>query len=112
MHLLPGTRQRVSRLGWATPRVDYSLRTSHSATPTLPIMLGRVIREAREAARLTQEQLADAAGLHRTYISMLERDQRSPTVDVLVRVAVAMGVRASALVARYEAAKGASSSSD
>ena len=66
-------------------------------------MLGRVIREVREAAGLTQEQLADAAGLHRTYVSLLERDRRSPTVTVLFRIAVAVRVPASAILARAEA---------
>jgi transcriptional regulator with XRE-family HTH domain len=65
-------------------------------------MLGPVLREARLAAGLTQEELSFAAGLDRTYISQLENDRKSPTVDVLFRLADALGVPASGLLARVE----------
>jgi transcriptional regulator with XRE-family HTH domain len=65
-------------------------------------MLGDELRKARETAGLTQEGLADLAGLHRTYISLLERDLRSPTVEVLFRLCAAIGIRPSVLVARFE----------
>ena len=65
-------------------------------------MIGTELRQAREAAGLTQLQLAKAAGLHRTYISLLERDKRSPTVDVLFRLCRAIGIKPSRFVARLE----------
>jgi transcriptional regulator with XRE-family HTH domain len=65
-------------------------------------MLGEELRRAREAARLTQETLADKAGIHRTYVSLLEREKKSPTVAMLFRLCDAMNVRASALIARVE----------
>ena len=68
-------------------------------------MLGEELRSAREAAGLTQEQLAERAGVHRTYVSMLERDQKSPTVQVLFRICEAMGIRASKLLTRVEDAR-------
>ncbi len=55
----------------------------------------RVVKEARTAAGLSQEALADAAGLHRTYISLLERAQRSPTVDTLDAIGRALGFKPS-----------------
>ncbi len=60
------------------------------------------LRKAREAAGLTQLQLAKAAALHRTYISLLERDKKSPTVDVLFRICRAIGIKPSRFVARVE----------
>ncbi len=48
------------------------------------------LRELRQAAGLSQEQLAAKAGLHRTYISQLERELKSPTLDVLAALAEAM----------------------
>jgi transcriptional regulator with XRE-family HTH domain len=66
-------------------------------------MLGPVLRKARLAAHLTQEQLAFRAGLDRSYLSQLENDHKSPTLDVLFRLCDALGVRASRLVARVEA---------
>lgn len=64
--------------------------------------LGDQIRSARTDAGLTQEQLASAAGLDRAYISQLENDHKSPTVDTLLRLCGAIGVRASELIARIE----------
>lgn len=51
---------------------------------------------------MTQEELADRAGLHYTYISLLERDKKSPTIDSLFRICKALGVSASSLIARVE----------
>ena len=65
-------------------------------------MLGPVLREARLAADLTQEALSFKAGLDRTYISQLENDHKSPTLDVLFRLSEALGVPASQLIARVE----------
>ncbi len=65
-------------------------------------MLGEELREARRNAGLTQEALSFRAGLDRTYISQLEHDKKSPTVDVLFRLCEAMDVAASDLIARVE----------
>lgn len=65
-------------------------------------MLGAELKKARKAAGLTQEQLAFKAEIHRTYVSMLERDKGSPTVAILLRLCKAMGVRASAVIERIE----------
>ena len=65
-------------------------------------MLGAELRKAREAAEMTQEQLSYAAGFDRSYISLLENNRKSPTVDVLYRLCEAMGVLASDLLARAE----------
>lgn len=64
--------------------------------------LGNEIRKAREATGLSQEQLALEAGLHRTYISLLERGKRSPTIDVLLRICKVLGTSASELIGRIE----------
>jgi transcriptional regulator with XRE-family HTH domain len=65
-------------------------------------MLGDELRKARSAAGLTQEQLGFEAELDRTYISQLERNLKSPTVDVLFRLCDAMGIPASELISRVE----------
>lgn len=51
---------------------------------------------------MTQEALAFEAGVDRTYISQLERNKKSPTVDVLFRLCDAMKINASVLIARIE----------
>jgi transcriptional regulator with XRE-family HTH domain len=54
--------------------------------------LGEALRRHRELIRLSQEDLADRAGIDRTYVSGLERGRRNPTVKVLQRLADALGV--------------------
>jgi transcriptional regulator with XRE-family HTH domain len=53
---------------------------------------GRAIREIREKAGLTQEQVAHVGGLHHTEISHLEGGQRNPKLDTLKAVAKGLGV--------------------
>ena len=65
-------------------------------------MLGEELRKAREIAAMTQEELSFKANLHRTYISQLERDKKSPTMDVLFRLCDALGIPASRLIAKVE----------
>jgi transcriptional regulator with XRE-family HTH domain len=68
-------------------------------------MFGTELRRAREEAGMTQEKLGFEAGLDRTYISQLENDKKSPTLDVLFRLCDALGIAASELIARVEAAR-------
>lgn len=68
-------------------------------------MLGDEIRKSREEAGLTQEQLSYAASMDRTYISQLENNHKSPTVDAFFRLCDALNVSASGLLARVEATR-------
>ncbi len=65
-------------------------------------MLGKELRDAREAVGLTQEKLAFATNLDRTYISQLENDHKSPTVKTLFLICDALSISASELIARVE----------
>ena len=71
-------------------------------TFALRAALAEQIRLSRKKCALTQEDLAWRSGLHRTYVSMIERAQRSPTIDSLEKIASALGMSASALLARAE----------
>ena len=68
-------------------------------------MLGDELRKARGEAKLTQEQLSFAAQIDRTYISQLENNKKSPTVDMLFRLCESLGVSASGVLARVEASR-------
>lgn len=59
---------------------------------------GTVLRRRRDGLALSQERLAEAAGLDRTYVSMLERGVHQPSLAVFVRVAKALDVSASELM--------------
>ena len=65
-------------------------------------MLGKELRNARQAAGLSQEQLALKARVDRSYLSELERDLKSPTVALLLRLCSALGISAAALIAQVE----------
>jgi transcriptional regulator with XRE-family HTH domain len=58
---------------------------------------GRAIRGRREALHISQEELADRAGLHRTYIGDVERGERNISLVNILRLAKALGVRAATL---------------
>lgn len=53
---------------------------------------GKAIRTIRAARSLTQRSLAKKAGLDPSYVSLLERDQRDPTLKTLVEVSRALEV--------------------
>ncbi len=61
---------------------------------------GFEIRKARSSANLSQEELAFRAGYHRTYISLLERGIRSPSLEALFRLCKALGQTPEAFVAQ------------
>lgn len=59
---------------------------------------GKRLRALREERSWSQEEFADRAGLHRTYVSAVERGVRNPTLSVLERLAKALGVSMAELV--------------
>ncbi len=63
---------------------------------------GLVVRELRLGREITQEGLADEAKLHRTYISLLERGLRNPSLTVIQQIANALDVSMSELIAAFE----------
>jgi transcriptional regulator with XRE-family HTH domain len=69
---------------------------------TLQQQFGDVVRRRRQAAGLSQEALADAAGLHRTYISLLERGMRMPSIEVVRKLAGALETTMASLVGELE----------
>jgi len=62
------------------------------------LLVGSTIRRYRLARKLSQEELAAAADLHRTYIGGVERGERNLGVLNLIRIAEALGLSASRLL--------------
>lgn len=60
---------------------------------------GRNLGSHRRQARVSQETLAFRAGLHRTEIGMLERGERLPRIDTLIKLAIALSVPPGELLA-------------
>jgi len=73
---------------------------------SLLIAFGKTLRKRRMKASLSQEKLALACGLDRTYISLLERGLRQPSLTTLFQIAKYLGVAPSSIVRDVE--KGAS----
>ena len=63
---------------------------------------GQRVRTLRLERRLSQEALADAADLHRTHISLIERGGRSVRLETVAAVAAALGVQPADLMPRLE----------
>ncbi len=57
------------------------------------------IRRIRSQQKITQEQLAELSGLHRTYIGMIERCEKTCTIESLEKIAIALKVSPSTLIA-------------
>ena len=60
--------------------------------------LGRNVRKLREARGWSQEDYADRAGIHRTYVSDIERGRRNPTITVVEKLAAPLEVTAGQLI--------------
>jgi transcriptional regulator with XRE-family HTH domain len=60
------------------------------------------VRRLRSERGLSQEALAEAAGVHRTYIGMLERGEKNVTIYNIERLARALDVSPSHLLATDE----------
>ncbi len=61
-----------------------------------------VLKEKRTARKMSMETLAETAGLHQTYIGLIERGLRNPSLDTLQVIADALEVRASSLIREAE----------
>ena len=55
------------------------------------MVVGRNVRELREARGLSQEELAHQAKIHVTYLSGVENGKRNPTIMVVGRLAASLG---------------------
>lgn len=69
---------------------------------TLLARLGIVVRRIRIDLRLSQEQLAERVGLHRTYVGGIERGERNISIRSLERLAAALDLPMSGLLRRVE----------
>lgn len=68
----------------------------------LNITVGKIIARLRRSTGISQEELAHRAGIHRTYVSQLERGLKSPTIIILERIAAALGTKPSTILIEVE----------
>ncbi len=79
--------------GFCSPESRYLLSMEKDSKK----ILGERIRNLRKDAGLSQEDLAELTGFHRTYIGMIERGERNPSLDNLVKFAKAFRITLSEL---------------
>jgi len=70
------------------------MKTEHLRKPSKPLTqtLATNLRALRHAKNISQEKLAEIAGLHRTYVGSVERGERNVTLSSLEVLAAALGV--------------------
>lgn len=66
------------------------------------IKIGKVLRKLRKVRNLSQEEIAGRTGLDRTYISMLERNIKQPSITTIFLLAEALEIQPSELVREIE----------
>jgi transcriptional regulator with XRE-family HTH domain len=66
------------------------------------IIFATRLREIRTSKGISQEKLAELSGLHRTYVSSVERFERNITIDNMERLASALGVDLRELLKPYD----------
>lgn len=63
---------------------------------------GKVLRELRKEKKVSQEKLAELCELDRTYISLLERNLRQPTLSTFFRIAKALQISSTEFIFKIE----------
>ena len=66
------------------------------------IIVGKVIQRFREQKKQSQELVSGFAGIGRTHLSAIERGERKPTLDTFFKIADALDVKPSVLMAAIE----------
>jgi len=75
---------------------------SDQFTTDIRVRLGVAVRERRNELNISQEDFAEQAGLHRTYISDLERGKRNVSIENVEKLAKALNLSISDLMKRVE----------
>lgn len=70
--------------------------------PSTLVKFGHAVRDERNRAGLSQEKLAELAGVHRTYVGMIERAEKNITLLNLEKIAKGLGVPMSRIVKKIE----------
>ena len=65
-------------------------------------LFGNIVRQLRKQKGFSQEQLADLCELDRTYISLIERGLRQPTLKTIFRIAYSLEITPSKLIGLIE----------
>lgn len=59
---------------------------------SIQLLFGKNVRLAREKKGWSQDRLSEESGLHRTYISGIERGVRNPTIGIVQQISLALNI--------------------
>ncbi len=82
------------------PKLFYKYR--ESGFLNLEQTFGHVLQRHRISSQMSQEELSFNSGLDRTYISLLERGKRKPTINTVFALANALNIKPSQLIKELE----------
>jgi len=68
----------------------------------IEVVFGKILKEIRIENKISQEKLAEYCDLDRTYISMLERGLRQPTLTTIFKISKALKILPSELIRKIE----------
>ncbi len=74
-------------------------------TSKIQAAFGNHLRKIRGNVGISQEKLAEIAGLHRTYVSSVERGERNVSLETIERLAIALGCTMASLLPDFEKSK-------
>lgn len=77
-------------------------RNSNKEIKSIEKSFGLVLQQLRKERGLSQEDLGYKSGYHRTYISLLERGLKSPSLQTIFQLAKALSVTPSEIISRVE----------
>jgi len=72
------------------------------ACMTLEVAFGQILREIRQDRKISQEKLGFESGYHRTYIGLLERGKKNPSLTTIFNITNSLNIKASDLIERIE----------
>ena len=77
-------------------------RSKGNANQSVEKTFGQVLQQLRKERGLSQEELGFESGYHRTYISLLERGKKSPSLKTIFKLAKALDVEPSEILVQMQ----------
>jgi transcriptional regulator with XRE-family HTH domain len=81
---------------------SYTLQVLGGVVMLDSVIVGQVIQRFREQKKQSQELISGFAGIGRTHLSAIERGERKPTLETLFKIADALDVKPSIIIAAIE----------
>ena len=92
---------QVASRSETTPKLPRTPRAT-SFEPAVARAFGLAVRTTRVATGVSQDRMALAAGVDRSFYGKLERGERQPSLGIMLRIAVALGVTGTQLMSLTE----------